>query len=287
MEMEEILADLQLLEEADQLCLEAAQSLASNAWLTKQIDDGQFNLENFRLYNARMGGAKLEPQEKCRSLEEALQRLSKTSLGLLDDGSTVDEIYRHLQTEMYRHVWRYHLCMCKDGAKPYFDRLPAVVGEGQIQPIPFDKKIMCKSVPSRKCSTDVLQNCSTSALVKDLSAIYDLRTFVISVDGFALHDAKNEFASHAQLVHTFRNIFDSFDPFIVSRAFSVPDEVCAKVQKNLMAVHRNQHLLLAGILQTLSEEAAAALRSGRTFEDVEGEWNAEIARRNFELAHFN
>ena len=375
--LQDILSDLQLLEEADQLCIDAARSLLSNAWLTKKLDDGSFDLQRYMEYNARMGRARLEPQDRCRKLDEALQKLSARSLDMLDDGSTVHEMYAHLQTELYRHVWQYHLRMCEGQAKPYFDRSDdcsdAAAGPASrdrhgnataVQDPRENKDASCndtrlfsaatttKSLVQRDlCETgDVICNsgrlcsaattttksrvqrdlrgtrdagcnaaglcsaattttkslvqrdlrgtrdagcndaglCSaatttTKSLMQDLRAIHELKTFVVSVDGFALHDASKPFVSHGQLMHVLRNIFDSFDPALVSRAFSVPEEVCAKVQRNLREVKRNQHLLLANILQDLSSEAADALRSGSSFEDVECAWNHEIERRNAEL----
>lgn len=272
--MEEILSDLQHLEEADQLCIDAARSLSSNRWLVDQIDGGSFDLEKYKLYNKRMGDARLEPQERCRALAAGLQKLSKKSRDMLDDRSTVHEIYMQLQTELYRDVWRYHLCLCEEaeGAKPYFDRL--------------DEK-QCFKLSAAACKESVdFTACSTKALAADLNAISQLKLFVVSSDGFVLHDASKPFTSHFHLMQTVGNVFSCFDPHLVSRAFSVPDEVCAKVHKNLPEMRRKQHLLLADILVQLSKEAAGALKGGKSFGDVEDLWCAEIERRNVELVHF-
>lgn len=272
--MEEILSDLQHLEEADQLCIEAARSLLSNRWLVQQVDDGSFDLENYKLYSKGMGAATLEPQERCRALAAGLQNLSKRSRDMLDDGSTVHEIYMHLQTELYKDVWRYHLCLCEE-AKPYFDRLEEkhVLGNKKAAAIPCKERID-------------FTGCSTKALATDLDAINQLKLFVVSSEGFALHDASKPFTSHPHLMQTVRNVFECFDPHLVSRAFSVPDAVCARFHKNLLEMRRRQHLLLADIMVHLSKEAAGALRVGKSFVEVEDLWCAEVERRNVELGHF-
>lgn len=274
--MNEILSDLKLLEEADQLCIAAATSLTSNQWLLDQIDSRSFDIEKYKLYSRKMGGARLQPQEKCKALDAGLQKLSKRSRDMLDDGSTVQEIYFSLQTELYRNVWRYHLCLCEDeeGAKPYFDRLD------EQQTMSLKKKVTSHVTASN------FIGCSTKALFADLQAICQLKTFVVSSNGFALHDASNGFTSHTHLMQTVKNIFDCFDPFRVSREFSVPDEVCAQFHKNLPEMRRAQNLLLADILDQLSEQASGALKKS-SFSEVENLWFTEIERRNVELEHFS
>lgn len=288
--LEDILADLQLLEEIDQLCIDAARSLVSNRWLTKQIDDGQFNLENFRLYNQRIGGGILAPQEKCRLLGRGLQKLSKASRDMLDDGSTVQEIYVHLQSELYRHVWKYHLCLCdeEDHAKPYFDRLDDDdnnQGEDEVVVrLAHDYDDRNGAAAGRR--KDAPKNCSSKVLEMDLNAVAQLKCFSVSWQGFDLHDASKPFASHSQLMQVVRNIFDSFDAPRVSRALGVPLEVCESFRKDIAARRRHTALMLAGIMQHLSREACEALRSGNSFSDVEDAWQAEIEWRNAELGHF-
>ena len=288
--MDAILSDLRLLEDADQLCIRAAKSLISNTWLVKQIDCGSFDLDKYREYNARMGGARLEPLERCKALEEGLSRLSKTSRDMLDDGSTVAEIYSHLQTELYKQVWRYHLCMCEDGAKPYFDRLAEDEAINKKQQRredgarPYFDRLAEDEVINKK-QQQCLRSIKTTSLVSDLEAIGKLKAFTISSSGFPLHDASKPFTSHGQLVHTFRNVFDSFDSSSVSRAFSVPQEVCVEFQAQLSQKRGEHNLLLAGILDELTVGAAAALRCGTSFAEVEETWHAEIERRNVGLMH--
>lgn len=301
--LDDILADLQLLEEIDQLCIDAARSLVSNRWLTKQIDDGQFNLENFRLYNQRIGGGILAPQEKCKLLGRGLQKLSKASRSMLDDGSTVQEIYVHLQSELYKHVWKYHLCLCdeEDQAKPYFDRLDDDDDHDKDEVVVrLDRCRLACDCDNRKDAEQVAAArhphlsgnslrhdcCSTNALVADLNAVGQLKGFAVSWQGFALHDTSKPFVSHWQLMQVVRNVFDSFDAQLVSRAFAVPLEVCESFKKDLAARRREVNLLLATIMQGLSKEACEALQSGKSFADVEERWQAEIERRNIELGHF-
>lgn len=256
--MDAILHDLEVLEEADQLCIMAARSLGEHPWITKQIDAGDFDMAKFSQYNQRMGGAKFQPQEKCHALEECLGKLSRESLDRLDDGCTVNEIYVSLQNELYKHVWRYHLCLSLGAStKPYFDRADVGTAASRASPA-----------------------CQTKDLLKDIQCIQRLRCLSVQFSGCTMHDPKKTFGSYQDLLHFTDNVFASFDAGHASKAFVLDLEVCSRFASELRTVKRAYHVQLAEIVCTMSKEALEHLKAGVTFDALGDLWHEEIHRRN-------
>lgn len=287
--MEDILGDLELLENADQLCVEAARSLLEHGWLTKQVDAGDFDMAKFSEYNRRMGGARLQPQERCRSLEECLGKLSRRSKDMLDDGCTVNEIYLMLQNELYRQVWRYHLALAEDdeensssSRKPYFDRVEEETrDQRQLLLGCAGQKRMAATTAGAGQKTAT----TTMGLLKDLAAVQRMRVMAVTSPkgGEVMHEPGKKFRSYQELVQFTTNVFESFDASMVSRAFGVDEGMCKEFGRNLLGMRQGYHAKLAEVLCGMSGEGLEELRRGRPFDELEAEWHAEIERRNREL----
>lgn len=138
--MEDIIQDLQLLEEADQLCIIAARAPPH------------------------------ESKQRCQELENCLQKLSVRARGMLDSGSTVNDVYVHQQAQLYKLVRggaKAAPCLNKVASHNLFQDLSVVEDLRKLFPQSSNYNQLLQSLPAKAAAGE--EHCRLGRLVANLS----------------------------------------------------------------------------------------------------------------------
>ena len=313
-----LVEDIKVLENVESMFQQAAAGfLAMPPSILSEIDDGVFDRQKYKAYNAGNPYQSCPAASQCNQLEMMLAKLSPEAKQRLCSGCSLRVLINEWKAMMHATVWRYHTHSHSSEAqfKGYFEEQstanhpvcsfgssPQPPEQRQTAPLPAFGLVAASFSPAELASADssipILPKhpVATKTILQDLQILDKLRSWRtcpgwVGMNADNVPDVLKKSTQLSKCHDTLQELLEaaSSDGSLENFTQGPMAKLCPP--ETMQCAHRHSAAYftktLADQLGSLSPAAANALDALKNFSLVEESWMAELARRNIggALAH--